>query len=79
MRWLERKSALELRKGELRNIEKFLWFPKCLRNPETNMREWRWLEKSIIYQRIEEVDVGGTCEWGNYAYYWCDVSWSEEK
>jgi len=58
---------LKSRLGEQRVIEKFLWLPVQIGD------DIRWLERVRIVQEVIEVDVGGSMEWGNYAYKWLNV------
>lgn len=74
MRWPDKELLLESRYGESRTVRKFLWFPRCL--PDTKHREeWRWLEHADVIQQVCKIDVGGSGEWGHYAFKWCDMSW----
>lgn len=71
MKWKQDKYILEDRLGEQRKIFKFLTFPKLLD------KEWRWLGTSLIVQEVCKIDVGGSMEWGNYAYKWRDIHWAK--
>ena len=62
------KSSL----GKERIIETFLWFPLRLGT------QWRWLERVRIFQKVLEIDVGGSMEWGKYAYRWCNIRWDPD-
>ena len=75
MRWLKSKYELKDRMGDTRTVEKFLWFPRSLPNAAGKW-EYRWLERVSIKQIVDTVDVGGSGEWGNYAYCWCDQAWA---
>ena len=66
------KIALRDREGEEREVRKFLWFPRAYRGAE-----WRWLEWATILERIVRLDVGGSYEWGNYAWRWCEVGFAD--
>jgi hypothetical protein len=55
--------------GQERVVEKFLLFPKKLG------KEIRWLERAKIKQKVFQVDVGGSMEWGNYKNMWRNVEW----
>ena len=76
MRWLKAKYRLENLLGERKCLSKFLWFPRCLRNQQEKY-EWRWLEHSLVTYEVCKVDVGGSCDWGNYAYQWVPVEWAD--
>lgn len=75
MRWLEGKTKLKANLGDQYKAEAFLWFPKRLRNADDEL-EWRWLEHALIIYEVLKVDVGGSMEWGNYAYKWYAVKWA---
>ena len=69
MRW--KADPLKDMEGQQRVVSKFLLFPKCLDG------EWRWLERSNIVQQVCKLDVGGSCQWGCYAWQWIDISWNK--
>lgn len=73
MRW---KSGLYLksRQNESRVVRKFLWWPRRF-----DSGHWRWLEFAYIEEEILRIDVGGSMEWGRYAYAWCETGFSDEK
>lgn len=52
---------------------KFLVFPRTTLGLTT-----RWLSFENMVERVEEVDVGGSMEWGNYAYEWMEVGFADE-
>ena len=54
--------------GKERTITKFLWFPKRIDG------KLIWLKKVRINQRVHEIDVGNTCEYGVYEYKWVNKS-----
>jgi hypothetical protein len=72
MRWRSRPKMTKKDVGRLRVVERFLWFPKCLNG------EWRWWERVKIIQTIVQYDVGGSMEWGKFAYPWVDQAWARE-
>jgi len=76
MRWLKAKFRLENALGERKCLSKFLWFPRWLRNRQ-GKAEWRWLERSLVTYEVCKVDVGGSGEWGNYAYQWVPIEWAD--
>lgn len=67
MRWKSR-LFLQDRLGEERIVEKFLLFPRFYEDH----RHVYWLETAKIVERICRVDVGGSCQWGEYAYKWME-------
>ena len=69
MRWSSRQK---LPVGLKRVVKKFLLFPRCFDN------EWRWFETVYIKQEIEDVDVGGSGEWGKFKREWINKSWSSK-
>lgn len=62
------RYALRDREGDERTVRKFLWLPRCF-----GTKEIRWLEYANIRERICKVDVGGSYEWGCFAWKWCEV------
>ena len=54
-------------------IKKFLLLPRRL-----GSKHWRWLEYAYIVYEICEVDIGGSMEWGKYAYQWREVGFADE-
>jgi len=66
------KYALKSRLGERRSIWKFLLLPRRFES-----KHWRWLEHAEIIEEVCKVDVGGSMEWGNYAYQWREVGFAE--
>jgi hypothetical protein len=72
---LKNQYSLKARAGETRVVTKFLLWPrKFLNSPRT-----RWLERSEIREEIMAVDVGGSCEWGNYAWKWRETGFADEE
>ena len=69
MRWKDRHKALEKRVGERRIVKKFLLFPTKLDS------EWRWFENVLIIQKVTQVDIGGSIEWGSFSYEWRNECW----
>lgn len=67
------KYALKPREGEERIVSKFLLWPRCFEGRHT-----RWLERTDIVERVVKVDVGGSGEWGNYAWKWAEVGFASE-
>jgi hypothetical protein len=43
------------------------------------VRQWRWLEKTTFVERVIEVDIGGSMQYGNYKYVWKPFYWMDEK
>jgi hypothetical protein len=67
------KFALKPREGEERVVNKFLLWPRCFGGRST-----RWLRRADIVERVVKVDVGGSGEWGNYAWKWVEVAFAKE-
>lgn len=59
MRWGKQK----LSEGDIRIIEKFLIFPKCIDE------EWRWWERVIYEQKYTNY------KFGSFDYTWIDIKW----
>ena len=57
--------SLKSRLGEMRTIEKFLWFPKVLDG------EIRWFEKTKIIQRVCKVQDSIS-----NSYQWINITWA---
>jgi hypothetical protein len=53
MRW---PATERPKNGDIRTIDKFLFFPKCVNG------EWRWLEK-VIYQEVRDENYGNYDDW----------------
>ena len=68
MKW-GRKESLKSREGETRVVRKFLLWPRHLGSDE-----WRWLCYADIVEKIVAHDVGGSMEWGNYAWKWTETA-----
>lgn len=66
------KFTLRPRLGEERVVRKFLLFPRRF-----NRRFTRWLEYANIIEQVQQVDVGGSNEYGNYAYQWVEVGFAD--
>lgn len=64
MIWKSRLFLCE-RCGEIRTVEKFLWYPQIFGG------YWYWLIKAKLQQTILKIDIGGSGEWDKYAYKWC--------
>lgn len=67
------KFFLKDREGEVRTVRKFLLFPRRF-----DSKHWRWLEFALIKEEVCKVDVGGSMEWGNYAWRWCEIGFAAE-
>lgn len=67
MRYIPKQEKMFV--GQERVIERFLILPKKING------EVRWLEKAKINQKVFNVDVGGSMEWGNYMKQWRDIHW----
>jgi len=67
------KYALKSREGEQRIVKKFLLWPRTFDSNRT-----RWFEYAHITEEVLKMDVGGSCEWGNYAWQWREVGFASE-
>jgi len=67
MKW-KSKEYLKDREGEERVVSKFLLFPRRLGG-----KEWRWMERANILERVTKYDDGGHDTWGDYAWRWVEV------
>ena len=56
------------RVGEKRVVRKFLFWPRNFQTKYT-----RWLCWVDIVEQVLECDIGGSGQWGEYAYYWREV------
>jgi len=65
--------ALKDREGDKRVRRKFLLLPRQFGDG----KEWRWLEYAHIIEQVCRVDVGGSMEWGRYAWAWVEVGYAE--
>lgn len=65
MRWVPKHEKLFV--GQERIVERFLLFPTKLN------KEFRWLERAKIRQKVQAVDVGDSMEWGNYKNMWVSI------
>ena len=66
------RFTLKDRLGEKRVRRKFLLMPRSFRTGES-----RWLEWADVVEEILEIDVGGSMEWGEYAYRWREVGFAD--
>lgn len=66
------KYALQDREGEERTVNKFLLWPRCFDGDKT----WRWLERADVIEKVMKCDVGGSGEWGNYAWQWVEIGFA---
>lgn len=72
MRW-NRRYGLKDRLGEQRVWRRFLWWPRQFGAGAT-----RWLEWADVVEEVVEMDVGGSGQWGEYAYEWRAVGFADE-
>jgi len=72
VRWPS-KTALKPREGEERMVRKFLWWPRSFGG------EKRWMEWCNIVEMVLRIDVGGSMEWGNYAWRWCETGFADQE
>ncbi len=69
----ENKYTLKSQLGQTRTVRKFLLWPRSFESTHT-----RWLEYADIVERVDGVDVGGSSEWGNITYMWCEIGFADE-
>jgi len=72
MRW-NNGFTLKKRAGEKRIVRKFLLWPRSFKEEKT-----RWLEWANIEEEIMQVDIGGSGEWGKYAWKWIEVKFTDD-
>lgn len=73
------KYSLKDREGEYRVRRKFLLWPRTFTSGHKGLQnETRWWEKTDIVERVIRMDVGGSGEWGNYAWKWCEVGFADD-
>ena len=72
MRW-NRRYGLRDRLGERRTRRRFMWWPTRFGTGAV-----RWLEWANVVEEVTQVDVGGTMDWGNYAYHWVGICFEDE-
>jgi hypothetical protein len=63
MRWKSQK-LIKADLGRLRVRRKFLLWPRKFG------RTWHWLQYVNVVEKVMQIDVGGSMEWGKYAYEW---------
>jgi hypothetical protein len=71
MQWRS-KFFLKDREGETRVVRKFLFFPRCFHNDPF----WKWMVWADVVEQVRKVDIGGSGEWGNYAWRWCEIGFA---
>jgi hypothetical protein len=71
MQW-QSKFFLKDREGETRVVRKFLFFPRRFHNDPL----WQWMVWADIVEQVRKVDIGGSGEWGNYAWRWCEIGFT---
>ena len=67
------KFYLQDRLGEERVVRKFVLWP---RHFGTDKRG-KWMTFADIVEKVCEVDVGGSMEWGDYRYKWVEVAFAD--
>jgi hypothetical protein len=65
-------SHEKLHVGQERIISKFLLFPTKIGI------ETRWLERAYIRQKVIDMDVGGSMQWGHYKKTWVNVEFIDD-
>ena len=73
MRW-NSDYALKDQEGEERIVRKFLLLPRQFGEG----KHYRWLEYADIVERVLQCDVGGSSQWGYYAWKWCEVGFADD-
>lgn len=65
------RFALQAREGEERVVRKFLLWPRGF-----EAKEWRWLEWADLVEKVTKIDVGGSMQWGCYAWKWVEIGFA---
>ena len=65
---------LKDREGEKRISRKFALLPRHFKQQKTG----KWLEYIYVKEKIMKVDVGGSMEWGKYAWEWVEYDFATE-
>ena len=68
------KYFLKDQLGEFRVRWKFLLYPRHFGSSKT----WKWMCQAPVIEQVLEVDVGGSGQWGCYAYKWCEVGFAPD-
>lgn len=63
------------REGEEKIVRKFSLLPRAFDRDKKRI----WLEMVNIVYKVEKIDVGGSGEWGVYAWKWVPVRYATSK
>lgn len=66
---------LKDREGEEKVVQKYALLPISFGDD----KEWVWLELVNIVYRVKKIDVGGSDDWGNYAWKWVPIRFATDK
>jgi hypothetical protein len=66
------RYTLKDREGEKKITRKFLLWPRTFEEGKT-----RWFEFAYIVEEVMKVDVGGSCQWGVYAWQWVEIGFTD--
>ena len=69
---IKSKFYLRDQEGQIRLVSKFLLFPRRFQE-----KHWRWFTTETIVEQVCKVDIGGSGEWGNYAWRWCEQAFAD--
>lgn len=69
------RFALKDREGEEKIVRKFSLLPRSFGEDKERV----WLETVDLVYRIKKIDVGGSDDWGNYAWKWVPIRFATDK
>ena len=69
------RFALKDREGEEKVVRKFSLLPRSFGEDKERV----WLETVDLVYRIKKIDVGGSDDWGNYAWKWVPIRFATDK
>lgn len=73
MRFSRQRYKLKYQEGQVRDVKKFLWYPRSF-----DTKEWRFFETAIIIEKVMKVDIGGSMQWGKYAWKWVEIGFRDK-
>lgn len=69
------RFALKDREGEEKVVRKFSLLPRSFGEDKERI----WLETVDLVYRIKKIDVGGSDDWGNYAWKWVPIRFATDQ
>jgi len=69
------RFVLKDREGEEKVVRKFSLLPRSFGEDKERV----WLETVDLVYRIKKIDVGGSDDWGNYAWKWVPIRFATDK